>query len=113
MPATAENDDMTELDSRRRRLLFRANHRGTKEADLMIGGFATRNMAGLSDLELEQLEAALDHGDVDLADWLSGRYPVPPEHANPMLDRLIRECAESGAGLPAHLRPIPEGPAET
>ena len=95
---------MTELDSRRRRLVFRANHRGTKEADLMIGAFVARHIAGLSEAELDQLEAALEHWDVDLADWLSGRRPVPAEHANPMLDKLIRECGEPGAGLPEHMR---------
>ena len=102
---------MTELDSRRRRLVFRANHRGTKEADLMIGAFVARHVADLSDDELTQLEAALEHWDVDLADWLSGRRPVPDELANPMLERLIRECGESGAGLPEHMRPATPRPA--
>jgi antitoxin CptB len=104
MPAKAANDDMTELDSRRRRLLFRAHHRGTKEADLMIGAFVARHIADFSEAEMDELEAALEHWDVDLADWLSGRRPIPPEHASPMLERLARECATPGAGLPEHLR---------
>lgn len=104
---------MTELDSRRRRLVFRANHRGTKEADLMIGAFVARHVASLSESELTQMEAALEHWDVDLADWLSGRLPVPSELANPMLERLIRECGESGAGLPAHLRPTADRQGNT
>lgn len=95
---------MTELDTRRRRLIFRANHRGTKEADLMIGAFVQRHIASLSDAELDDLEAVLEHWDVDLADWLSGRRPVPPELASPMLERLIAECGTPGAGLPEHMR---------
>jgi antitoxin CptB len=101
---------MTDLDSRRRRLIFRATHRGTKEADLMIGAFVQRHAASLSEAELAELEAVLEHWDVDLADWLSGRLPVPPEHASPMLDRLIAACAAPGAGLPEPLRQPPEGP---
>lgn len=96
---------MTELDSRRRRLIFRANHRGTKEADLMIGAFVQRHVATLTEAELDALEAVLEHWDVDLADWLSGRQPVPEEHASPMLARLIAECGVAGGGLPEHLRP--------
>jgi antitoxin CptB len=105
MPAKLGVHTMTDLDSRRRRLIFRANHRGTKEADLMIGAFVQRHVAGLGEAELTALEDVLEHWDVDLADWLSGRRPVPEEYANPMLDRLIAECGAPGAGLPEHLRP--------
>ena len=109
MPATALSDDMppeTEiLDPRRRRLVFRAHHRGTKEADLMIGRFVATNIAGFTPAELDELEAVLEYPDVDLADWLSGRRPIPPDCRTPMLDRMAVECAGSGAGLPAELRP--------
>jgi antitoxin CptB len=92
------------LDPRRRRLLFRAHHRGTKEADLMIGGFVARHIATLSDTELDELEAVLEFPDVDLADWLSGRRQVPPECRTPMLDRMAAECAAHGAGIPEDTR---------
>ncbi|NBS43359.1 MAG: succinate dehydrogenase assembly factor 2 [Acetobacteraceae bacterium] len=65
--------DPTELDSRRRRLVFRAQHRGTKETDILIGGFVARHIATLSDAEVAALEDILELWDVDLADWLSGR----------------------------------------
>ena len=86
-----------ELDARRRRLLFRANHRGTKEADLIIGGFVARTIASLSDPELDELEAVLEYPDVDLADWLTGRRPVPVEFATPLLRRIKVEAAARGA----------------
>ncbi|WP_229677842.1 FAD assembly factor SdhE [Caldovatus sediminis] len=88
--------DTTELDARRRRLLFRARHRGTKEADLLIGGFVARCIATLSDSELDELEAVLEHPDVDLADWLSGRRPVPADRDSPMLRRMAAEVAGRG-----------------
>jgi antitoxin CptB len=89
--------DAPELDARRRRLLFRANHRGTKEADLIVGGFVARTIATLSEPELDELEAVLEHPDVDLADWLSGRRPAPPEADTPMLRRIAAEAASGGA----------------
>lgn len=89
-----------DLDPRRRRLVFRALHRGTKEADLMIGGFVARHIAAFSEQELDQIEAVLEHWDVDLADWLSGRRAIPPEADTPMLRRMAAECGRMGAGVP-------------
>lgn len=101
-------------DPRRRRLLFRAHHRGTKEADLMIGGFVARHIATLTEADLDLLEAVLELPDVDLADWLSGRLPVPAEQDNPLLARMVRECGVMGAGMPDAVRRDPgagPGPA--
>jgi antitoxin CptB len=92
------------LDPRRRRLKFRASHRGTKEADLMIGRFVATNIAGFTEAELDELESVLELPDVDLADWLSGRRPIPQEVMTPMLARMAVECAGTGAGLPPELR---------
>ncbi len=78
------------LDRRRRRLLYRATHRGTKENDLLIGGFVSRRIALLSQTEIESLEELLELPETDLADWLTGRRPVPPEVDTPML-RQIRD----------------------
>lgn len=89
-----------DLDPRRRRLVYRAMHRGTKEADLMIGGFVARNIAAFTEAELDAIEAVLEHWDVDLADWLSGRRPIPPEADTPMIRRMAAECGQTGAGVP-------------
>jgi antitoxin CptB len=91
---------MTEpLPPRARKILFRATHRGTKEADLMIGGFVSRHVAAMDEAELDALEAVLAHTDADLTDWLMGRKPVPPEAASPMLARMIAECGAAGGGV--------------
>jgi antitoxin CptB len=87
--------DTPELDARRRRLVFRAQHRGTKETDILIGGFVARHIATLSDADVTALEEILELWDVDLADWLSGRCPIPPEHDHPLLRRIM---AEAGGG---------------
>ena len=76
------------LDTRRRRLLFRATHRGTFENDLMIGGFVRTHLATLTQAEIDALEALLEIPDIDLADWLTGRRPIPEEARTPMLLRI-------------------------
>ena len=76
------------LDVRRRRLLFRATHRGTYENDLMLGGFIRAHLDALDAADLTALEALLELPDPDLADWLTGRAPIPPEQDTPMLRRI-------------------------
>jgi antitoxin CptB len=73
------------LGARRRRLLFRATHRGTKEADILIGGFVTRHIAAFTDADIESLESLLELPDPVLADWLTGRVQVPADMDNAML----------------------------
>jgi antitoxin CptB len=83
---------------RRRRLLFRATHRGTFENDLMIGGFVRAHLSSLTEAELEALEAVMEMPDTILADWLTGRVPIPSEEDTPMLRRM-REFL-----VPDHMR---------
>jgi antitoxin CptB len=80
------------LDARRRRLLFRATHRGTYENDILLGGFLQRHIAVFDDSEIAALEEILELPDNDLADWLTGRSPIPPEVDTPLL-RRIRDAA--------------------
>jgi antitoxin CptB len=78
----------TASDLRRRRLLFRATHRGTFENDLMIGGFVRAHVASLTETDVDALELVMELPDTDLADWLTGRVPIPLEEETPMLRRM-------------------------
>lgn len=80
------------LDARRKRLRYRANHRGTYENDLLIGGFVNQTIAAMSEAELDEIEAVMEFPDAELADWLTGRQPIPAHADSPMLRRL-REAA--------------------
>ena len=84
-------------DVRRRRIVFRATHRGTHETDILIGGFVERFLAGFSDQELDSLEEVMELPDVDLADWLTGRRPIPPDRDSPMLRRIERAAWHAAA----------------
>ncbi len=76
-------------DVRRKRLLFQSHHRGTKEADHLMGGFADRHLADLDDAALDRFEALLDDADGDLFDWITQRRPVPADRASDVMDMLI------------------------
>lgn len=58
------------LDIRRRRALWRATHRGTKELDWLIGRFAAARLAGMGDDDLERFEALLALPDPELQSML-------------------------------------------
>ena len=76
------------LDDRRKRLLFRCWHRGTREMDLILGRFADVEIAGLSEAELAQLEHLIEVPDPDLYAALTGDKPLAPEYASPLYDRI-------------------------
>lgn len=65
-----------ELEVRKRRALWRAGHRGTKELDLVIGGYAGAMLAAMPLAEFERFEAFLRLEETDLQAWLLGPDPV-------------------------------------
>ena len=76
------------LDDRRKRLLFRCWHRGTRELDLILGRFADAEIADLSDDELGQLEQLLEVPDPDFYAAVTGERSLPDESANPLFERI-------------------------
>jgi antitoxin CptB len=76
------------LDDRRKRLLFRCWHRGTREMDLILGRFADAEIVGLTDDELGQLEHLIEVPDPDLYAALTGNVPLAPEYASKLFDRI-------------------------
>ena len=76
------------LDDRRKRLLFRCWHRGTREMDLILGRFADAEIADLTGDELDQLERLIEVPDPDLYAALTGNAPLAPEYAGGLFDRV-------------------------
>jgi len=76
------------LDARRKRLVYRANYRGFKEADMILGGFAKAYIETLTDEEVIQFEDLLGAKDHDVYNWISGKSPVPANYDTPLFERL-------------------------
>ncbi len=74
--------------TRLKRLHFRAHHRGTKEADLLIGGFFEAHGAGWSDDEMTLFEALIEEQDVDIMAWAMGTDVAPDRYAGSILAAL-------------------------
>jgi antitoxin CptB len=86
---TPQMNSLPDDEIRRKRLLWRATHRGIKEMDLILGGFVVRHLDGFSAADLDQLEAIMDIPDQDMLSWATRQEPVPDRHASPLLARIL------------------------
>lgn len=85
-----EHDYMAAMpsDPDLKRLAWRAHHRGTKEADLLVGGFFDAHHQSWGVAERAQFAAMLDEQDVDIMAWAHGTAEVPERFAGPMIEAL-------------------------
>jgi antitoxin CptB len=77
-----------DLDSRRRKILFRSWHRGMRENDLIMGRFADAEIGNLSEAELDAFEALIEVLDRDLISWITGEAQVPENYDTDVFRRL-------------------------
>jgi antitoxin CptB len=78
------------LDLRRRKLLFRSWHRGMREMDLIMGGFADARIASLDEKELDEFERLIEVPDPDLLAWIIGDAATPPDFDSALLREMRR-----------------------
>ena len=75
-------------EARLRRLRFRAAHRGTREADMMIGGFCEDQCDSWTEDEMEWFERLLEEQDVDIMAWGIGTSSPPERFEGEMMERF-------------------------
>ncbi|MET0873690.1 MAG: succinate dehydrogenase assembly factor 2 [Pseudolabrys sp.] len=85
---TGTNLSSEGLDPRRRRLLFRCWHRGIREMDLVLGGFADVHLTSLTEAELDELERWLEVPDQQIFAWVNGMEMTPQEFDTVLFRRL-------------------------
>jgi antitoxin CptB len=76
-------------DIRRKRLFYRAWHRGTREADLLLGSFAEAYLGALDAAQLDRFEALLECPDAELFDWINARAIPPAEYDHDVTQMLL------------------------
>ena len=95
MTGTSRSSDG--LDARRRKLLYRAWHRGMRETDLIMGRFADASVEQLAAAELVEFEQLMEVPDRELLAWITGEADVPPNYDTALFRRLC-EFNRSGRG---------------
>ena len=66
---------------RRKKLRYRAWHRGTREMDLVLGPFADAHAGTMDHARLDRLEALMSEEDPPLLTWIMGQAE-PPDHVD-------------------------------
>ncbi|KAF0853057.1 mitochondrial CII assembly factor 2 (SdhAF2) [Andalucia godoyi] len=77
-----------DMDTQRKRVLYRARKRGTLESDLIIGTFANQYLKELTPAELNDFEKLLDEDDPYVYKWIMKQEVVPEKYNTPLMQRL-------------------------
>ena len=77
------------MNATRKRLLYKATHRGTKEADKIIGGYAEAYLDTMTEDVLASFDRLLDERDHALLNWIMGAEPVPTHVDANLLREII------------------------
>ena len=86
-----------DLETIRKRLLWRATHRGIKEMDILVGGYAQRHLNAMSEVQLSEFEVLLEIPDQDLLSWATHQAEVPGKFACSMLTAILTHRPETQA----------------
>ncbi len=81
---------MAPCDDELKALRYRAWHRGTREADMMIGGFFDAHHAAWGAHERVLFAALLTEADVDIMAWAIGTQPVPVRYEGELMEAMRR-----------------------
>ena len=77
---------MDGIEIRRKRALYRAHHRGTKELDLILGRYAKERVPGMGEVQLAAFERFLSLQDPDIDQWIRGREA--PAEVAPLVEDI-------------------------
>ena len=75
--------------NRRKRIVWRATHRGIREMDFVVGKFVKARVEAADEAELAELERILEIPDQDLMAWMTGAQPVPADQASELLREML------------------------
>lgn len=76
----------------RRKLLYQSLHRGCKELDIIIGGFAQQYLSELTEVELTNYARILAADDVLIYSWITNEAPIPKEFDTITMEKLLSFC---------------------
>ncbi len=73
----------------RKQVIYRANHRGIKEMDIILGGYADAHCMAMDDERLSAFVAIMDESDRDLFTWFTGEAPVPSRFDAALFEEML------------------------
>jgi antitoxin CptB len=78
-----------EDERRRKQIIYRANHRGIKEMDIILGGYASAFAMEMSADEIDAFVRLMDESDRDLYSWFTGDAALPEQFDAKLLQVIL------------------------
>ena len=72
----------------KKKVLYKSCNRGWKETDILLGKFAKNNIDSLNERQLIKFDELLDESDVDIFNWLSGKFIIPKKFDNEIMQMI-------------------------
>lgn len=79
---------MSDLN-RRKQIIYRSNHRGIKEMDIILGRYADQYVMAMTAEELEAYVTIMDEMDRDLLSWFTGEVQCPDHINRAMFEKIL------------------------
>jgi len=77
------------IDKKRKRMIFRSWHRGTREMDIIMGSFADKHIQSFDEQQLDTYDEILNIPDPDIYDWICQREQPPANTRSDVLTMLL------------------------
>ena len=81
---------MSDFSSKKRKILFKCTHRGTKELDILLGNYVLKYINILKPRELDYLEVILDFNDIDLFKILTNKKKIDNKMNKLFVKKIIK-----------------------
>ena len=85
-----KKNKINNLSLRRKKILFKCTHRGTKELDILLGNFVSKHIDLLKSKELNYLEIILSFNDIDLYKILINKKEIDKKMNKLLLKKIIK-----------------------
>lgn len=73
---------MNDLEVYKKKIIYKASHRGSKEMDILLGNFINKYVELFNKNELQQFDLILDNDDDDIYQWILGKTDIPNKYQN-------------------------------
>tara|TARA_B100001769_G_C22040353_1_gene559119 strand:+ start:338 stop:601 length:264 start_codon:yes stop_codon:yes gene_type:complete len=80
---------MNDLETYKKKIIYKASHRGSKEMDILLGNFINKYVELFNKNELQQFDLILDNDDDDIYQWILGKSDIPNEYQNRVFSLLL------------------------
>ena len=75
---------------RKKKILFKCTHRGTKELDMLLGNYVSNHINKLKSKELDYLDVILNFNDMDLFKILSKKKKINEKMNKFFVKKIIK-----------------------